>query len=133
MTQALEEAPIRRPQSTGGRVPPHNLDAEESLIGAMLLTRDATAAAVEFCTSEDFYKPAHAHIFGAITSSTPGGTGRRGHGGRRAAPVGDDRSGGRSRRPHVAAGVGAVDGQRLLLRQDRRGARLAPASHHGGW
>jgi replicative DNA helicase len=68
MTQALEEAPIRRSPNTGGRVPPHNLDAEESLIGAMLLTRDATAAAVEFCTSEDFYKPAHAHIFGAITS-----------------------------------------------------------------
>ena len=46
MTQALEEAPIRRPPSTGGRVPPHNLDAEESLIGAMLLSRDAIASAL---------------------------------------------------------------------------------------
>ena len=29
------------------RVPPHNLEAEESLLGAMLLSRDAIADAVE--------------------------------------------------------------------------------------
>src|SRR5271163_3920817 len=71
MTQALEDvhdSRVHRLQSAGGRVPPHNLDAEESLLGAMLLSRDATASAVEFCTSEDFYKPAHSHIFGAITA-----------------------------------------------------------------
>jgi replicative DNA helicase len=68
MAQALEEVRVIRPQSTGGRVPPHNLEAEESLLGAMLLSRDATASAIEFCTSEDFYKPAHAHIYGAVTS-----------------------------------------------------------------
>ncbi|MHB1719030.1 MAG: replicative DNA helicase [Acidimicrobiales bacterium] len=51
-----------------GRVPPHNLDAEESLLGAMLLSRDAIAEAVECCTAEDFYKPAHAHVFSAVTS-----------------------------------------------------------------
>jgi len=68
MTQALEEVRVNRLQSAGGRVPPHNLDAEESLLGAMLLSRDATASAIEFCTSEDFYKPAHAHVFRAITS-----------------------------------------------------------------
>ncbi|HXQ75775.1 MAG TPA: replicative DNA helicase [Acidimicrobiales bacterium] len=68
MAQALEEVRVSRLQSAGGRVPPHNLDAEESLLGAMLLSRDATASAIEFCTAEDFYKPAHAHIFGAITA-----------------------------------------------------------------
>ena len=68
MTQLLEEVPNRRLQSAGGRIPPHNLDAEESLLGAMLLSRDATASAIEFCVSEDFYKPAHSHIFGAITA-----------------------------------------------------------------
>jgi replicative DNA helicase len=51
-----------------GRVPPHNLDAEQSLLGAMLLSRDAIAAAVEICGAEDFYKPAHGHIFDAITT-----------------------------------------------------------------
>jgi replicative DNA helicase len=51
------------------RVPPHNLEAEESLIGAMLLSRDAITAAVEaHVDSGDFYKPAHAHIFEAIWS-----------------------------------------------------------------
>jgi replicative DNA helicase len=53
-------------RSSVGRVPPHNLDAERSLIGAMLLSRDAVAAAIEGCKSDDFYKPAHAHIFDAI-------------------------------------------------------------------
>ena len=52
----------------GGRVPPHNLQAEESLLGAMLLSRDAIAAAVETCSANDFYKPAHGHIFDAVCS-----------------------------------------------------------------
>jgi replicative DNA helicase len=34
----------------------------------MLLSRDAIAAAVEACSANDFYKPAHGHIFDAITS-----------------------------------------------------------------
>src|SRR3954453_23562551 len=50
------------------RVPPHNLQAEESLLGAMLLSKDSIASAVENVHVDDFYKPAHAHIFEAITS-----------------------------------------------------------------
>ncbi len=51
------------------RTPPHNLDAEESLLGAMLLSRDAVNAATETGVSAaDFYKPAHGHVFEAITS-----------------------------------------------------------------
>ncbi len=50
------------------RVPPHNLQAEESLLGAMLLSRDAIGPSVEACSSDDFYKPAHKHIFDAIVS-----------------------------------------------------------------
>lgn len=49
-------------------MPPHNLQAEESLLGAMLLSRDAIGPAVEACSAADFYKPAHAHIFEAIIS-----------------------------------------------------------------
>jgi replicative DNA helicase len=49
-------------------VPPHNFDAEESVLGAMLLSRDAIAVVVEQVTTEDFYKPSHAHIYDAITS-----------------------------------------------------------------
>ncbi len=68
MVQSIDDA--RRRQSPGAnRVPPHNLEAEESLLGAMLLSRDAIVAAVEAQVSpEDFYKPAHGHIFEAITS-----------------------------------------------------------------
>src|SRR5580698_9047124 len=68
MAQPYEEAPVRRLHPVGGRVPPHNLDAEESLLGAMLLSRDAIAAALECCVAEDFYKPAHGHVFAAVTS-----------------------------------------------------------------
>ncbi|MDA8269386.1 MAG: replicative DNA helicase [Actinomycetota bacterium] len=67
MAQALEDSRPRRLQAVGGRVPPHNLEAEESVLGAMLLSRDAIAAALECCSAEDFYKPAHAHVFSAIT------------------------------------------------------------------
>ena len=49
------------------RVPPHNLDAEESLLGALLLSRDAVGTVAEMGLSADeFYKPAHQHVYDAI-------------------------------------------------------------------
>jgi replicative DNA helicase len=55
---------LRAPQA--GRLPPHNLEAEESLLGAMMLSRDAVSAAVEaHIDTGDFYKPAHGHVFDA--------------------------------------------------------------------
>src|SRR6478672_2619004 len=51
-----------------GRVPPHNLQAEESLLGAMLLSRTAIDLASELVTADDFYKPAHGHVYEAVTS-----------------------------------------------------------------
>jgi replicative DNA helicase len=59
---------VRPPRPSGGRVPPHNLDAEESLLGAMLLSRAAIDVASESVSPDDFYKPAHGHIYEAITS-----------------------------------------------------------------
>src|SRR5437588_2730329 len=68
MVQSIDEA-RRRQRSTSARVPPHNLEAEQSLLGAMLLSRDAIAAAVNVhLTAEDFYKPAHGHVFEAVCS-----------------------------------------------------------------
>jgi replicative DNA helicase len=65
MVQSIEDA--RRRQQRVGRVPPHNLEAEESLLGAMLLSGDAIAAAVNIhLGAEDFYKPAHGHVYDAI-------------------------------------------------------------------
>ncbi len=48
------------------RVPPHNIEAEASLLGAMLLSRDAIADALEVVRAEHFYKPSHAHVFDAV-------------------------------------------------------------------
>ena len=48
------------------RVPPHSIDAEESLLGAMLLSEQAISAVTGVVTAEDFYRPAHRHIFDAI-------------------------------------------------------------------
>ncbi|HVB90827.1 MAG TPA: replicative DNA helicase [Acidimicrobiales bacterium] len=72
MVQAFDDARLRSlraappPTSTGSRIPPHDLEAEESLLGAMLLSNDAASVAMEVCKAGDFYKPAHGHIFGAI-------------------------------------------------------------------
>jgi replicative DNA helicase len=68
MVQALDDTPRQLRPLGAPRVPPHNLEAEESLLGAMLLSKDATAAAIEICGAEDFYKPAHGHIFRAIVA-----------------------------------------------------------------
>jgi len=53
-------------EKKGARVPPHNIEAEASLLGAMLLSKDAIADALEVTSSEHFYKPSHAHVFDAI-------------------------------------------------------------------
>ena len=63
----------RPDQGKSARVPPHDLQAEESLLGAMLLSRDAISVASETLSGDDFYKPAHAHIFEAICSLTAAG------------------------------------------------------------
>src|ERR687886_2461618 len=69
MAQSIDEARRRHQGASGARVPPHNLQAEESLLGAMLLSRDAIVAAVEVQLGpDDFYKPAHGHIYEAVTS-----------------------------------------------------------------
>src|SRR3954470_11220944 len=59
------ESPSRR-ANPAGRVPPHDLQAEESLLGAMMLSAEAIAAAAGVVTSSDFYKPAHGHVFDAV-------------------------------------------------------------------
>ena len=49
------------------RVPPQNIEAEECLLGAMMLSRDAVTDGAEAKVDPaDFYKPIHSHIFEAI-------------------------------------------------------------------
>ena len=70
MVQSLDDFRRRQPaqQPAGARLLPHNVEAEESLIGAMLLSREAIASAAEICSAGDFYRPAHGHIFESIMS-----------------------------------------------------------------
>lgn len=48
------------------RVPPQDLDAEQSVLGGMLLSKDAIADVVEVLKGHDFYRPAHETIYGSI-------------------------------------------------------------------
>lgn len=48
------------------RIPPNSLEAEQSVLGAMLLDKEAITAATELITGEDFYREAHKEIFEAI-------------------------------------------------------------------
>jgi replicative DNA helicase len=50
----------------GDRTPPQDNDAEQSVLGAMLLSKDAIADVVESVRGQDFYRPAHETIFDAI-------------------------------------------------------------------
>jgi len=69
MALSVDDARRRHSGSAGARIPPHNLVAEESLLGAMLLSREAIASALEVgLSSADFYKPSHGHVFDAVSS-----------------------------------------------------------------
>jgi replicative DNA helicase len=59
---------------TDGRVPPHNIEAEESLLGALLLSRDAIGVVAELGLEPgDFYKPAHQHVYEAVKALSGAG------------------------------------------------------------
>ena len=53
---------------TRGRTLPHNLDAEQSVLGAILLDNTAINPAGETLTSEDFYGEAHRVVFEAMVA-----------------------------------------------------------------
>ena len=48
------------------RVPPHNLEAERSVLGCCLLDRAALLAVLSRIKPEDFFHPPHRHIFEAV-------------------------------------------------------------------
>lgn len=48
------------------RIPPQNIEAEQSVLGAMLISREAIDKAGEILTEDDFYRPDDRIIFSAI-------------------------------------------------------------------
>lgn len=48
------------------KLPPQNLDAEESVLGGLMLDKNAIIRVADILRPEDFYKPTHAAVYGAI-------------------------------------------------------------------
>lgn len=48
------------------KIPPHSLEAEQSLLGSMMLSEDAVDAALEEVKADDFYQSSHRFIFSAL-------------------------------------------------------------------
>lgn len=55
-------------------LPPHNLEAEQALLGACLIGKTATDDVSSIVSPEDFYRPAHTHIFAAVLAVRENGT-----------------------------------------------------------
>ena len=50
------------------KIQPQDLDSERSVLGAMMLSKDAVALVLGKLRSYHLYRPAHIHIFNAILS-----------------------------------------------------------------
>lgn len=55
------------------KIIPHNIEAEQSVIGSMFLTKYALERAIESLTADQFYKDAHGKIFNSIKSLSESG------------------------------------------------------------
>jgi replicative DNA helicase len=71
-SEPLDEMTTLTPRSNGSagrgydRVPPHSLDAEVSVLGAALLSRNAASEAIEILSADHFYRNAHRTVFEGI-------------------------------------------------------------------
>ena len=110
------------------RTPPNDIAAEQSVLGAMLLSKDAIADVVEVLREGDFYRPAHAVVYAAILDLY--GRGEPADAVTVAAELaqtGEHRPGRRRAVPAHARLDGAHGGQRRLLRTHRpRAGHPAP-------
>lgn len=57
----------RSPEMGFDRTPPQDLAAEQCVLGAMMLSKDAIADVIETLRGTDFYRPAHEIVFDAVT------------------------------------------------------------------
>ena len=66
MSEYLSESPQSEPISM--KVPPHSIEAEQSVLGGMMLNNEAWFDLVEIVSAQDFYRPQHQIIFEAMMS-----------------------------------------------------------------
>lgn len=57
---------MAKKEVSAGKVPPQNLDAEMSLLGAVLIDEEVLADISEHATPHDFYDKRHSVVFGAM-------------------------------------------------------------------
>ena len=111
-------------------VPPQNLEAEESVIGAMLLSPTAIGTVTEILDASDFYRESHGTMYrAALALWAQGRARRRDHAHRRARGA---RRAGARRRHRARRGAGGarpVDLERRALRTDRQGDGDAARAH----
>ena len=65
-TPASATSPAGNQEHWSGRMPPQDSDAEQSVLGSMLISKDAIADVNEQIGGGDFYRPAHETIYDAI-------------------------------------------------------------------
>lgn len=58
--------PEAEPDQEFGRQPPQDMTAEQSVLGGMLLSKDAIADVLEVLRPGDFYRPAHQSVYDVI-------------------------------------------------------------------
>ncbi|MDA8104105.1 MAG: replicative DNA helicase [Nitrospiraceae bacterium] len=54
-------------ESTLSKLPPQNIEAEQSILGAVLIDNNALIAALELIAEDDFYKESHRRIFSSMS------------------------------------------------------------------
>lgn len=70
-----QQAKLLMPGASAGRVPPHDLDAEASVLSACMLSREAVDVVLAILSPEHFYSDANGRIFEAIRELASVGTG----------------------------------------------------------
>jgi replicative DNA helicase len=65
-TQTQFKPAYQPPQNALEKLPPQNLEAEQSLLGALLLDKDAIIRVADFLTDIDFYRDANGAIFATM-------------------------------------------------------------------
>ena len=63
----MENTITPRANDLPGRIPPHNIQAEQSVLGAAMIGKRALVEITAILKDEDFYRPDHALIYEALT------------------------------------------------------------------
>lgn len=55
-------------ESPGSKIPPQNIEAEQSVLGSLLIDKDAVVKVAEFLQPAHFYRDAHSEVYSAVLS-----------------------------------------------------------------